>query len=102
MESESEFKNIIHINTEHNQPIISSNLELKDQTASSNGSSGDQIVPKSKRGFQFWAIIAALCVTSLLSSLENSVVVTSLPTIVRDLNIGDNYIWVTNVFFLTG
>jgi MFS family permease len=70
--------------------------------ASSNDSSGDQVVPNSRRGFQFWAIIAALCVTSLLSSLENSVVVTSLPTIVRDLNIGDNYIWVTNVFSLTG
>jgi hypothetical protein len=69
--------------------------------ASSNDSSGDQVVSNSKRGFQFWAIIAALCVTSLLSSLENSAVVTSLLTIVRDLNIRDNYIWVTNVFFLT-
>jgi hypothetical protein len=102
MEPESESKNTIHINAEHSQPMLSSELELKDQMASSNNTSGDHVVSKSKRGFQFWAIIAALCVTSLLSSLENSVVVTSLPTIVRDLSIGDNYIWVTNVFFLTG
>lgn len=54
-----------------------------------------------QRGFRFWAIIASLCVTGLLSSLENTVVTTSLPTIVRELNVGDNYIWITNVFFLT-
>ena len=54
-----------------------------------------------RRGFRFWAIIASLCITGLLSALENTVVTTSLPTIVRDLNLGDNYIWVTNVFFLT-
>ncbi|KAL8797418.1 MAG: hypothetical protein Q9182_007208 [Xanthomendoza sp. 2 TL-2023] len=53
------------------------------------------------RDFRFWAIITSLCVTGLLSALENTVVVTSLPTIVHDLNLGDNYIWVTNVFFLT-
>ena len=53
------------------------------------------------RDFRFWAIIASLCVTGLLSALENTVVTTSLPTIVRDLNLGDNYIWITNVFFLT-
>ncbi|KAJ5457347.1 Major facilitator superfamily domaingeneral substrate transporter [Penicillium desertorum] len=34
-------------------------------------------------------------------ALENTVVSTSMPTIVEDLSIGDNYIWITNVFFLT-
>src|ERR1700710_2465628 len=34
------------------------------------------------RGVQFWAIIAALCMTSMIASLENTVVSTSLPTIV--------------------
>ena len=53
------------------------------------------------RGTRFWSIIASLCVTGLLSALENTVVTTSLPTIVRDLDVGDNYIWITNVFFLT-
>ncbi|KAL8701125.1 MAG: hypothetical protein Q9224_000640 [Gallowayella concinna] len=53
------------------------------------------------RDFRFWAIITSLCITGLLSALENTVVVTSLPTIVHDLDLGDNYIWVTNVFFLT-
>lgn len=58
-------------------------------------------VEQAHRGLQFWAIIAALCMTSMLASLENTVVSTSLPTIVETLNIGHNYIWVTNVFFLT-
>ena len=53
------------------------------------------------RGIRFWSIIASLCVTGLLSALENTVVTTSLPTIVRVLDVGDNYIWITNVFFLT-
>ncbi|KAJ5553985.1 Major facilitator superfamily domain general substrate transporter [Penicillium frequentans] len=54
-----------------------------------------------ERGFKFWAIILALCVTGLLGALENTVVSTSMPTIVEDLGIGDNYIWITNAFFLT-
>ncbi|MCJ1246457.1 hypothetical protein MMC30_003664 [Trapelia coarctata] len=54
-----------------------------------------------KRGWQFWAIIATLCVIGILSALENTVVTTSLPFIVNDLQLGENYIWVTNVFFLT-
>ncbi|OQE39080.1 hypothetical protein PENCOP_c007G03307 [Penicillium coprophilum] len=57
--------------------------------------------PPMKRGFQFWAIIFSLCVTGLLGALENTVVSTAMPTIVDDLNIGDNYIWITNAFFLT-
>ncbi|KAA6407165.1 MAG: Major facilitator superfamily general substrate transporter [Lasallia pustulata] len=60
----------------------------------------DVIIP-AKRGFQFWAIIATLCVVGILSALENTVVTTSLPFIVQDLHLGENYIWVTNVFFLT-
>lgn len=57
--------------------------------------------PKFERGPRFWAIIATLCVIGLLSALENTVVTTSLPYIITELNLGENYIWVTNVFFLT-
>lgn len=54
-----------------------------------------------KRGFRFWAIITTLCVIGILSALENTVVTTSLPFIVNELELGQNYIWVTNAFFLT-
>ena len=53
-----------------------------------------------KRGIRFWAIIAGISVTSLQGSLENSVVVTAGPAIVDDLGMGEEYIWITNAFFL--
>ncbi|OTA96643.1 hypothetical protein M434DRAFT_392581 [Hypoxylon sp. CO27-5] len=56
---------------------------------------------KPQRGFRFWAIIVALCIVSLLSAAENTVVVTSLPTIVEKLKVGQDYVWISNVFFLT-
>ena len=56
--------------------------------------------PPMKRGLKFWTIIFALCITGLLGALENTVVSTSMPTIVEDLGLGDNYIWITDAFFL--
>ncbi|XXG96371.1 hypothetical protein Hte_002653 [Hypoxylon texense] len=53
------------------------------------------------RDFRFWTIIVALGTMSLLSAAENTVVVTSLPTIVERLSVGQNYVWISNVFFLT-
>ena len=52
------------------------------------------------RDYRFWCIILALCTMQVLCSLENTVVVTSLPTIVGKLGLGSSYIWVTNIFFL--
>ena len=46
--------------------------------------------PPMKRGFKFWTIIFALCVTGLLGALENTVVSTSMPTIVEDLVVSHN------------
>ncbi|AEO71942.1 uncharacterized protein THITE_2156931 [Thermothielavioides terrestris NRRL 8126] len=51
---------------------------------------------------RFWAIIVTCSVTCLLSALENTVVTTALPNIVGELDLGGNYVWVTNVFFQTG
>ena len=52
------------------------------------------------RDYRFWCVILALCTMQILCSLENTVVVTSLPTIVSQLSLGSSYIWVTNIFFL--
>ncbi|KAL3291273.1 Major facilitator superfamily domain general substrate transporter [Colletotrichum asianum] len=54
-----------------------------------------------KKDYRFWAILFALCITSLLASLENTVIVTSLPTIVEKLEFGSSYVWVANISFLT-
>ncbi|RAH47378.1 MFS general substrate transporter-like protein [Aspergillus brunneoviolaceus CBS 621.78] len=50
---------------------------------------------------RFWLVFIALCVTSLLAALEGTVTSTALPTIVADLQIGDNYPWVSDAYFLT-
>ncbi|KAF7930902.1 hypothetical protein EAE99_004152 [Botrytis elliptica] len=54
------------------------------------------------REYRFWCIIIALCTMQILCPLENTVVVTSLPAIVKHLDLGSSYVWVTNIFFLTG
>ncbi|KAH7329611.1 major facilitator superfamily domain-containing protein [Stachybotrys elegans] len=51
--------------------------------------------------YRFWGIIFSLCTVSLLASLETTVIVTSLPSIVADLEFGESYVWVGNIFFLT-
>lgn len=51
---------------------------------------------------RFWVILVTCAVMALLSALENTVVTTALPHIVADLDMGENYVWITNVFFLTG
>ncbi|KAJ5503714.1 Major facilitator superfamily domain general substrate transporter [Penicillium fimorum] len=83
---------------------VETELEMRDENQSRGKDDREEAIakpPTMKRGFQFWTIIFALCVTGLLGALENTVVSTSMPTIVADLNIGDNYIWITNAFFLT-
>lgn len=53
-----------------------------------------------ERGLSFWAIIIGLSITNLLGALENTVVSTSAPVILTDLQLGGNYIWITNAFFV--
>ena len=83
------------------RPMVRDDSTADSITRSISGQDKNPSVKKSGRGFQFWAIIISLCVTGILPGLESTVVTTSLPVIVRDLSLGDNYIWVTNIFFLT-
>ncbi|KAF2962636.1 hypothetical protein GQX73_g10936 [Xylaria multiplex] len=74
----------------------------KDAVDSSNSTDIDQGEKlEFNKDPRFWAIIATLCVIGILSALENTVVTTTLPHIVNELKLGDDYIWVTNAFFLT-
>ncbi|KAK7756321.1 hypothetical protein SLS62_001547 [Diatrype stigma] len=56
--------------------------------------------PDFERGFRFWAIIIGLGITTLLAALEHTVVTTSAPAILTDLELGANYVWLTNAFFV--
>ena len=53
-----------------------------------------------QRSFSFWAIIIGLGVTLLLAALENTVLTTAAPVLLADIPLGDNWIWLTNAFFL--
>ncbi|KAK1252093.1 hypothetical protein MKX08_003280 [Trichoderma sp. CBMAI-0020] len=53
------------------------------------------------RGWRFWAVFPAICVTSLLAAVESTVTSTALPFIVHQLNAGGVYVWFANVFLLT-
>ena len=54
-----------------------------------------------KRDWRFWMIFVALSVTGLLSAVEATVISNALPTIVHDIELGENYVWVVNVYLLT-
>jgi MFS family permease len=59
------------------------------------------VEPPAKKGWRFWAIFGAICVTAMLAAVESSVTSTALPTIVHELDAGPLYIWVVNAYFLT-
>lgn len=57
--------------------------------------------PKTKKTFGFYAIIVALALTSLLTSLEATITFTALPTITAGLGGASLYVWVVNGYYLT-
>ncbi|KAI0469765.1 major facilitator superfamily domain-containing protein [Xylariaceae sp. FL0804] len=56
---------------------------------------------RGQRGLSFWMIMVSLMLAAIIGTLDSGVVTTSLPTIVRELDLGPDYIWVTNIYFLT-
>lgn len=53
-------------------------------------------------GWRFYAIFGGLIATTLLSALDGAIVATALPTIAATLDLGPNYVWVANIYWLTG
>ena len=53
-----------------------------------------------KKSWRFFALIAALGFTGLLTALEGTITSVALPTIVDALGGSRRYIWVGNVYFL--
>ncbi|KAI1076750.1 major facilitator superfamily domain-containing protein [Whalleya microplaca] len=52
-------------------------------------------------GLQFWLIVVAIILSAIVSALDGSAVSTALPTIVAELELGPNYVWTVNIYFLT-
>ncbi|KAI0403208.1 major facilitator superfamily protein [Xylaria palmicola] len=53
-----------------------------------------------QRSFGFWAIIVGLGVMLLLAALENTIITTAAPYILAEIPLGDDWVWLTNAFFL--
>jgi hypothetical protein len=90
----------MHISIEEKEAVATTDNTSTTAANNENPLQIDNISP-SDRGWRFWAIIAGLSVTGLLSAVEAIVVSTSLPTIVHDLAVGNNYAWIVNAYFLT-
>ncbi|KAK8065229.1 hypothetical protein PG997_011976 [Apiospora hydei] len=69
--------------------------------SSSNTDSPSSPPPKPGYSWRFWVIFLALAITSLLVSVESTVVSTALPSIAGHLDAGENYVWFVNAYFLT-
>lgn len=53
------------------------------------------------KGTAFWLTIAAVIVSSFLSALDLTSIATALPTITKELNSGDSYVWVGSAYALS-
>jgi len=62
----------------------------------------EAIASTTEYGWRFWAVFAGLTLSALLSALEGSVLSTAMPVIAGALGAKDNYIWIVNIYFLTG
>nr|OQO31036.1 hypothetical protein B0A51_03742 [Rachicladosporium sp. CCFEE 5018] len=53
-----------------------------------------------RKTWRFWAIIASLGITGMLSALEGTIITSALPAITEALGGGNSYIWVPNAYLL--
>ncbi|KAI1409862.1 major facilitator superfamily domain-containing protein [Hypoxylon sp. FL1857] len=56
--------------------------------------------PAFKADFRVYAIVVGLGIANLLAALENTVVSVAAPVLLKDLHLSDNFVWITNAFFL--
>ncbi|KAJ5116063.1 hypothetical protein N7456_000411 [Penicillium angulare] len=52
-------------------------------------------------GWRFWAIFPGLCIGGLLSALDTTILSTVLPTISKELNSEEMYVWAINGYFVS-
>lgn len=79
--------------------VVAAPTRLADHSAATD--TGDVPQPQ-QYGWRFYAVYSGLIAATLLSALDGSIVSTALPTIASTLDLGPDYVWVANVYFLTG
>lgn len=112
----------ICICTQHLEPLCTNNMtatstpdgETKEdfsatqythtlETSLASEGQADDAPPKDTThyGWRFWMIILSLCFTSLLTAIEATVTATALPSIARELDFRELYVWFVNALFLS-
>ena len=76
-------------------------LEPKKASVDAQDATTEKSLPQFQKGPRFWAILFVLALVSLLTSLEATITSTVMPSVVADLGGGENYIWISNAYFLT-
>ncbi|KAI2882623.1 hypothetical protein CBS11852_9627 [Aspergillus niger] len=87
-------------NMAHATGEVSSKGTIAKKQSNRYGDEGTQPAT-TKKSVRFFAIIAALALSGLLTSLEATITSTALPTITADLGGASLYVWVVNGFYLT-
>ena len=96
-----ELESQIHPNNSTSPHVRKSDEESSPVPVSAPQSHTASATGGAPRDWRFWAILSALCITSLLTAIESTVTSTALPTIVRDLGSQEQYVWFANALFLT-
>lgn len=86
--------------SEKTRSSLSNQDNLHDPTATQT--EPEDLEEKHVYSWGFWAVFAGLVATTLLSALDGAIVATALPTIAETLHLGPNYVWVANIYWLTG
>ncbi|KAH8812400.1 major facilitator superfamily domain-containing protein [Xylogone sp. PMI_703] len=56
--------------------------------------------PPAKKDWRFWMVFMCVCVPTLLVAIDLSIVSTALPTIAKDLDAEEAFVWVANAYVL--
>lgn len=54
--------------------------------------------PTFRPSWRIWTIFIVLCILSLLSAIDSTIITTSLPTIIRDIGGASQYVWIANSY----
>jgi hypothetical protein len=88
------------MSTEEAQKVVNGRMQAYVRDGQNN-IEAEHTPTTSGKGWRFWAVFPAICVTTMLTAVESTVVSTALPFIVHELDAGDLYVWFVNVYFLT-
>ena len=76
-------------------------LSTSDESVIQNPTASEDI-EQWKPDRRLWAIVGSLAFLNMVGGLENTITVVALPTIVADIKGGSNYVWISDIQFITG